>query len=90
MVLLRSMAGMLNIEQASQITAGLEQDGVRSDPELQSVLTFAHEPICMITGVLRSPDIEHLAQCFATLFVRIGLVDHQDQTIEQHEIIARG
>ena len=88
-VQLRNMR-MLNTEHASKIVAGLEQESARSDAGLMSVLTFAHEPICMITGVLRSPDIEHLAQCFANLFVRIGLEDHEDQTIEHHQNIAKG
>jgi len=88
-VLLRSMR-MLSTEYAFKIVAGLEQEIGQSDAGLMSILTFAHEPLCMTTGVLRSPDIEHLAQCFANLFVRIGLEDHEDQTIEHHQNIAKG
>jgi hypothetical protein len=88
-VLLRNMR-TLNSEYASKIVSGLERESAQSDAGLMSVLTYAHEPICMITGVLRSPDIEHLAQYFANLFVRIGLEDHDDQTIEQHQNIAKG
>jgi hypothetical protein len=87
-VLLRSMR-MLSTEYASKIVAGLEQQSAQSDPGLMSILTFAHEPICMMTGVLRSPDIEHLAQYSANLFVRIGLEDHEDQTIEHHQNTAK-
>lgn len=88
-VLLRCMR-TLYIEHASRIASGLEHDFAPSDDALMSVLTFAHEPICMVTGVLRSPDIEHLAQFFANLFVRIGLEDHDDKTIEHHQNIAKG
>jgi hypothetical protein len=88
-VLLRQMR-MLSSEFASKIVVGLAQEQVGSDAGLMSIVTFAHEPICMVTGVIRSPDIEHLAQHFASLFVRIGLEDHEDQAIEHHQKIAKG
>lgn len=87
-VLLRNMR-TLSTEYTSRIVDGIDRESAASDAGLMSVLTFAHEPICMITGVLRSPDIEHLAQYFANLFVRIGLEDHEDQIIEQHQTIAK-
>lgn len=88
-VILRHMQ-TLSAEHASRIVAGLERENARSDESLTSVLTFDHEPICMVTGVLRSPDIEHLAQYFANLFVRIGLEDHDDETVERHQNLAKG
>lgn len=87
-VLLRRMR-LLDPEYASAIVAGLEQGRAQSDPGLATLLSFAHEPICMMTGVLRSPDIEHLAQSFANLFVRIGLEDYDDHTIEHHQKSAK-
>jgi hypothetical protein len=88
-VLLRNMRTM-STEHALTIAAGLEQERAQSDTALLSVVTFDHEPICMVTGVLRSPDVEHLAQYFANLFVRIGLEDHLDRTIDRHQRIAKG
>jgi len=87
-VLLRSMR-ILNTEHASKIASGLEKESAQSEPGLMSILTFAHDPICMITGVLRSPDIEHLAQFFASLFIKIGLEDHEDHTVEYHQNIVK-
>lgn len=88
-VLLRNMR-ILSPKTACKIIAGIEENDAKSDTVLMSTLTFAHEPICMVTGVLRSPDIEHLAQSFANLFVRIGIEDHEEQTIENHKNIAKG
>lgn len=88
-VLLRNMR-ILSNEYAARIVNGLDLETARSDAGLISALTYECEPICMITGVLRSPDIEHLAQCFANLFVRIGLEDHDDQTVERHQIVVKG
>jgi hypothetical protein len=88
-VLLRNMQ-MLNCDIMNAIVAGLKCEQATADASLRSTLTFDHEPICMITGVLRTPDIEHLAQQFANLFVRIGLEDHEQQTIEHHQKLAKG
>lgn len=88
-VLLRNMR-TLSTDHACRIAAGIEFDMEQPDPGLMSVLTATHDPACMITGVLRSPDIEHLAQYYANLFVRIGLEDQQEQIIEQHQTLAKG
>jgi hypothetical protein len=86
--LLRNMQTM-PIALMKQISDGIEQTGPDVASPRETVLTFAHETICMITGVLRSPDIEHLAQQFSNLFVRIGLDDHDDTTFQQHMQIAK-
>jgi hypothetical protein len=71
---------ILSCETMRSIVSGLEDTQASTDPAIRTALTFDHAPICMITGVLRSPDIEHLAQQFANLFVRIGLEDHEEMT----------
>ena len=55
---------------------------------IRNVFTLAIDPVCMITGVLRSPDVEHLCQRFAQLFTRIGLDDHTTGTISHHKHLA--
>jgi hypothetical protein len=87
-VLLRNMR-MMSSGHASTIVLGLERECAELDTALMSILTFTHEPICMLTGVLRSPDIEHLAQYFANLFVKIGLEDYEDQTVTYHQNMAK-
>jgi hypothetical protein len=72
------------------IVAGLSQEDARADREASIRLSFVYDPICMTTGVLRSPDIEHLGQHFANLFVRIGVDDYEDTIIESHCTIAKG
>jgi hypothetical protein len=88
-VLLRQMKTM-SCRLIQRITNGLSGEDVQDDLEAKTQLTFTKDPICMITGVLRSPDIEHLVQQFAILFERIGLEDYQDTTIENHIEIAKG
>jgi hypothetical protein len=88
-VLLRNMQ-MMSRDIMHAVVDGLKDERGGADAALISTLTFAHDPICMITGVLRTPDIEHLAQQFANLFVRIGLEDHEQQTIEQYQRLAKG
>ena len=88
-VLLRRMQ-TLSCDIMRSIVAGLEDHQARMDSSVASALTFDHAPICMITGVLRSPDVEHLAQQFANQFVRIGLEDHEDVTITYHQQLVRG
>ena len=87
-VLLRNMRAM-DCELTNRIFAGLPKE--KADPDLIKVseLTFEHEPICMVTGVLRSPDVEHLAQHFANLFVRIGLEDHALDTVSYHQQLSK-
>jgi len=72
-----------------QLHAVLDSHGSGTSLESASPLVFTHQPLCMITGVLRSPDIEHLAQQFSNLFVRIGLDDHDDKTVHLHLEIAK-
>ena len=88
-VLLRHMQTM-SCGLMQRIVAGLSQEEANADREVSSQISFAHDPICMITGVLRSPDIEHLGQHFANLFVRIGVDDYDDVTLEHHCSIVKG
>ena len=87
-VLLRNMC-MMDCELTTLILAGLPEETAAPDIIKTNGVTFEHEPICMITGVLRSPDVEHLAQQFATLFVRIGLEDHAQETVSQHQQLSK-
>lgn len=86
-ILLRNMR-TLSCESMDMIAKGVEFSATAC-ADLMSVLTFANEPVCMITGVLRSPDIENLAQHFANLFVRIGLEDYHDTIIQHHQDLAK-
>jgi hypothetical protein len=88
-ILLRNMRSLAP-DLMNRIVGGIAAEDVAGDTSIDHILTFAHEPICMITGVLRSPDIEHLGQQFANLFVRIGLEDHDRQQIERHCELAKG
>ncbi len=87
-VLLRTMQTM-PIALMKQIAEGIEYTETQTNPAFNLILTSSHQTLCMITGVLRSPDIEHLAQQFSNLFVRIGLHDHDDATIQLHLQIAK-
>lgn len=78
-VLLRYMQ-TITLSQMFKISKGVEQDEIENNSI--SHLTFDFEPICMVTGVLRSPDIEHLAQTFSRLYTRIGLEDQESDVIE--------
>ena len=87
-VLLRHMES-ISCSLASRIVSGVELEDCADSEEAQSKLCFDFDPICMVTGVLRSPDIEHLAQRFANLFVRIGLEEHDEQLVDEHTNIMR-
>ncbi len=87
-VLLRQMCSM-DCLVADRIVVGLQPEESADLPDINRNLTFAHEPICMVTGVLRSPDIEHLTQQYSKLFSRIGLEDHQKSTFDQHYAILK-
>jgi len=69
---------------AQKITIGIEKGSILATEGVGHNLTFEHEPLCMITGVLRSPDIEHIMQQFSNLFTRIGLDDQTEETIKHH------
>jgi hypothetical protein len=73
-VLLRGMVS-LPTENFAPICEGIETDQIRARKDINSWLDPDADAICLITGVLRTPDIEHLTQTFAQLFVRIGLED---------------
>jgi len=87
-VLLRNMQTM-DKSLMNAIVAGLTPESAKLHKGYDHFLSFKHEPICLITGVLRSPDLEHLAQQFANLFVRIGLDDHEQSTIDTHIQLAK-
>lgn len=87
-VLLRRMQTMESRSMATIMKGISEEDAPGLGFQIAE-LTFAFDPICMITGVLRSPDMEHLAQTFGSLFLRIGLVDQKETTIESHKRIAK-
>ena len=74
----------IDSELAKRIVLGIASEDAMLIAGASHALTFAHEPICLVTGVLRSPDVEHLAQHFATLFVRIGLEDHAKAVVDRH------
>lgn len=87
--LLRQM-GTLSCSLAERIVVGLQATELKDVPGADSQLSFKHDPICMVIGVLRSPDIEHLTQHFASLFGRIGLEDHGQPVVDHHVAIAKG
>ena len=82
-VLMRNMQS-LPCKLMDRIIEGLSFDDVSLTREEAIHVNSQYEPICMVTGVLRSPDIEHLTQQFANLFVRIGLEDQSQTTVERH------
>jgi hypothetical protein len=88
-VLLRKVQ-TLSCDLMNHILNGLSDEAAKADPNIISTLTFYRDPICMITGVLRSPDIEHLAQNFSNLFIRIGLDDYDEAAIDHHSRISKG
>jgi hypothetical protein len=82
-ILLRHMMTMpTNI--MARVGAGITKEQADSIPNSANHLSFDHEPISMVLGVLRSPDMEHLAQHYASLFVRVGLEDQRNETIDSH------
>lgn len=80
----------ISMQDAKLLCAGLTLEKLDEKSTLSRRLTFSHQPICMITGVLRSPDIEHLMQQFSSLFIRIGLEDQSNETITLHCQLAMG
>ena len=83
-VILSRYVQTIDSELAKRIVLGIASEDAMLIAGASHALTFAHEPICLVTGVLRSPDVEHLAQHFATLFVRIGLEDHAKAVVDRH------
>lgn len=63
-----------------KIVQGIDHSEIRASSDLFSLLDPDADTMCLITGVLRSPDIEHLAQAFGNLFSRIGLADQALET----------
>jgi hypothetical protein len=88
-VLLRHMR-TLSPDIMNRIVKGLSEEDAAFDARVTQSLSFTSDPICMITGVLRSPDIEHLAQYFASVFVRIGLEDYEEDAVTHHQALAKG
>jgi hypothetical protein len=82
-VLLRNMQTM-RTDLMNGIVSGLTESDARRYPKYEQHLDFRHDLSCMVTGVLRSPDMEHLGQQFSQLFVRIGLEDQRQSTLENH------
>ena len=82
-ILLRSMQALTS-DLMARVVEGFDIHEFDPSTAGAGMLNLTHEPICMVTGVLRSPDVEHLAQQFANLFVRIGLEDQSQLTINQH------
>lgn len=68
-----------------KIVQGISSSEIKASDDLHRLLDPDADTMCLMTGVLRSPDIEHLAQAFGNLFSRIGLVD---QTLETARRIA--
>jgi hypothetical protein len=67
----------------NSIVAGIDPKDV--EPDTAKILDLTQDTICTVVGVLRSPDVEHLAQVFSQLFVRIGLEDHGIEMYEAHK-----
>ena len=65
----------------NKIVHGVDQRTILQE---QDLLTFHHVPNCIFTGVLRSPDIEHLVQKFAQIFTAVGIEDQKSMTIKIH------
>ncbi len=87
-VLLRNMR-TLDPAIMNGVVSGLTAESARQFPLCEHHLTFEREHLCMLTGVLRSPDLEHLTQQFAHLFVHIGLEDQKASTIANHVKLAK-
>jgi hypothetical protein len=52
------------------------------DPAASGKLDFSSTDFAMPTGVVRSPELEHLMQTFAFLFIRIGVHDPEPSYID--------
>jgi hypothetical protein len=70
-----------------KIACGLGEEAAHGVDEAAHHLTFDYEPLAMIVGVLRSPDMEHLGQHFASLFTRVGLEDQSEEALEHHHAV---
>lgn len=82
-VLVRYMQTMPK-EVIDRIACGLEKEDAHCLEGAADHLNFDYDPIAMVVGVLRSPDMEHLAQHFASLFTRVGLEDQSEDVLENH------
>lgn len=71
---------------AKLIAAGLEQKTYeelgQNNPTYLGKLSFSNSDMSIPTGLVRSPEIEHLMQAFALLFSRIGITDPDPAYIE--------
>lgn len=80
-VLLREVRHLPRVVGES-VASGLPRPDESVEPVLQSQapshLCFDHQDFAMPIGILPSPLIEHIMQCFALLFTRIGLDDLPD------------
>lgn len=78
-ILLREMQTIpLNLGEA--ICNGLDEKSIDNciKPLIKRFLNLENDGCSMITGVLKSPEIEHLTQSFTHLFSRIGLDDFEE------------
>jgi hypothetical protein len=83
-VLLRQILSLPR-EIALRLDLGIDFEELEEPASVQRYLSCRKEsPICMITGQLRSPDIEHLCQVFAYLFTRVGIEDVKEELLTQH------
>jgi hypothetical protein len=82
-VLVRYMQTMPT-EVLEKIACGLGKEDAHCVEGAADHLNFDYDPIAMVVGVLRSPDMEHLAQHFASLFTRVGLEDQSENVLEHH------
>lgn len=69
--------------------SGLEYAALSAqDDRLLGQLSFDCSDFAMPVGLLRSPEVEHLAQEFAVLYTRIGVEDLRDgylnDLVDQH------
>jgi hypothetical protein len=80
----------LHARHASAIAAGIEASAQALPNDLASHLTFEHDPICLVTGELRSPFVEHFMQHFARLWDEIGLDDHDASVLVRAKALAAG
>jgi len=78
-VLLRRMR-TVPTDLIEEINDGIEAEG--GDAYNRDPLSIPQGSLCMFTGVLRSPDLEHLLQNFTTLYTRIGLEDQKPEISE--------
>jgi uncharacterized protein YjgD (DUF1641 family) len=75
---------------ADSIANGLEADAVATQNDVEVHFSFAHDPICLVTGELTSPFIEHFMQHFTRLWSDIGLDDYEPHVIADAQKLAVG